>query len=217
MTPALFVLWFGEFCLEIRGFTHSKRYPLLAAVFGWCAAGDVISMLIAAGYGWQPYILSYWAFKVGKYLLLSLLAAYLCGKVLDASRGQVYCAAGILTAGSCILCACFASEPELGNRLVDGGILSAVVLTVGLGLAWAGRKKSMPRPWNLVAAGLLTLLIGDILVLAACKFWWPAHHAKWIAEYAQLVMWNFAVRGKLAEFRLPLGVKIEGTAKGASE
>jgi len=217
MLLTAFALWFGEFALEVNGFCRSRCYPLLSLFFGYCAVADLSAFVIRHFYGWEVYKYAYWFQKGGKYFLLAILAAYLCGKVLDASQGQTYCAAGILIAGSCILCAVFADERTLGDKLVDGGIVSALMLTAGLGLAWIGRNKSLPKPWNLVAGGLLTLLIGDILVLVACKFWWPAHHAKWIAEYAQLVMWNFAVRGKLAEFRLPLGVKIEGQAKGASE
>jgi len=217
MTLALFVLWFGEFCLEFRGLSRSTRYPLLAAVFGWCAAGDVISILVAAGYGWEPYIIAYWIFKAGKYLLLCLLACWIGSMMVKPDpRGAAGLAFLVTLFFIGLYMAC--SRGPIGNRLIDGGIAAAMILAGLIGLAWtSGAKIPLPRDWRMIAAGLLILLLGDALILAAAKLWWPAHNLKWAAEYAQLIMWNVALKPAVIAARIPLGVKIEGQAKGVGE
>jgi len=217
MLLTAFILWFGEFALEIRGLTRSRSYPLLTAVFAWCAAGDVLSMVLAAGHGWEPYIIAYWVVKAGKYFLLCLLACWIGAMMVKPDPRGAAGLAFVLTLFFVGIVAAL-SHGTIGDRLIDGGISAAMLLAGFIALAWSSRNKiPLPRDWRLIAAGLLVLLLGDAAILAAAKVWWPAHHLKWAAEYAQLIMWNSAMKPAVRAIRLSVGVNVEGASKGVGE
>ena len=90
----------------------------------------------------------------------------------------------------------------------------ALALIVGL----AGERGK--APWTLIAWGLVILSAADgsLGMLTGRVNWDVLARAYPIAEIGILGLWAYAAkRWAGEEFRLPLGVKIEGQAKGVGE
>ncbi len=213
MITLTFGLWLGELALELFGAYRSRRSRLFW-IFAYLALADVLCIAIQQFWGWDAYIVAYWIAKVGKYALLSGLCAHLTVKLLNAYGWMLYSAAGLSVAlGMGSFAMLEKGEPIFGFRLINGAIAALCVMVTVMALSYVGKTKVLPAKLNLIARGLFVLMGGELVVLVACLFWWPAHWGKWLPEYVQLGMWLWAVRAKQASFSVPLGVRVEAGAE----
>jgi len=211
MNFAAFFFWFLEFALEVSGAVRSRNI-LLKATFGYLAAADIACLIASTQPGWDAYIQAYWIVRAGKYMLLCIIAAVICGKMVKSHPCMTALLALVCALGAgCMSALIFSAGASVGERLLDAGISASALLGMVLLVGWADRKKSLTLEWRVIAFGLLVLLAGDALVMIAAKLYWPAHNLKWFPEIIQLAMWNYAAKVGIGEARLPLSPNLIAT------
>lgn len=214
MNFAAFAIWFLEFCLESFGAVRSfRKYPVLFALLAFSAAADMLTFLIGMFMGRTAYICAYWVQKGGKYLLLTVLACYICGKLLNESaRLKTAIVSGLVAfLGGLAIVATSGEGYDFADKLLDADITANMLLGLFIAFAWIGRKTRLDKPWGLVASGLLSLLWCDGILAYATKFNTHALKYFWIGELASLIIWNVAAMKKEPEkfsLAVPLGHRV---------
>jgi len=212
-----FSLWAVQFLLELLGIAYAFRknlWPLSAYLISR-AGFDIITF----GTLIQPnfYELAFWICKPLEYGFQAVLAVACVGEILRESKDTVKAFAVVLASvGSVVIVLLY--TPVTYSRMINIEMGVNMVLALALIVGLAGERGK--APWTLIAWGLVIMSAADgsLGMLSGRVNWDVLARAYPIAEIGILGLWAYAAkRWAGGEFRLPLGVKIEGQAKGVGE
>jgi len=245
--PLDFILWFSEFSLELVGgyiafHAFRKIWPFWAYLW-FRASADVATALILFFSGEALYSRVHIYLRAGMYTLQLILVVFIVGKMVNDRQETVAQYAAALSLTAAIGLAIFFRRPFQFETVVNVEASACLMLGIMICLGLAGRTRPPERPWNAITAGMLILLAGRAAAALmeryyGFEYWGIVARIYPLTDIAALGTWAAFVWGGVAEFRMPLtvrvealpkkrkpkprvrlrlGVKIEGTAKGASE
>jgi len=221
VTPVAFALWFFEFCLEAVGarLAYRKRLWSLSLYLAFRAGADLIDFLIFLHFGPNAFYTADLIQRTIQYPLLTVLLFHVCGAIFRADRPTIkfYALYGAFVASLAIMVYHGAIEITCRNLLAFEFKANVALAIVMISAMIGKRREADISAYGIILQVCSEWMLTGILIAkhdVAGFYPYPAIGA--------LLLWNLAAQrakkpNELSEIALPLGVKIEGTAKGASE
>lgn len=195
------LLWLAELLIETVGawFALKRRNWALFPLLAFLSVSD-LALLILGATGLNTWQLA-WVQHAGKYGLMILLAAWICGSLVQAERvNHVRLAAATLALlGSAVVVRVFSDGVTLKDRLLDAENAANIFLAALIAVGWISRRQYLKAPWTMIAAGLLVAVGSDLVCTMLWSAWEPAWRLYPLGEIAAYALWCWSMIRNSAE------------------
>lgn len=212
------IAWFAELLLESAGcyFLFRRRFTLPCLWLGFRAACDLAGMVAFFFMSYRAYAwVDHWG-RMGGFALLAATCAWCAGQVLREHPRSQKAYAWLLGALTVYAVVHFNVAPLTMGSMIGLELWVELVLAGLLCAAMGMANGKAPKPWGLIACGLVIHAGGDLVVTLArqagydLRAWYP------LGAIAALIVLNLAGwrNYRLDEIRVSLPPRIECKSEG---